>query len=501
MPHSSQGEERAERKGDPDKRLAFVLFRYLMYWDQADLSREAGISQSQISLYVQGHRTVPDAALERTARAAGFPVFLLPLLLKAIRAFRSVAKGRWKLGRILSGDLATGLLGLGQSMVDLVAAPGLPQESAPRSPEEEREAARVLWDRLRHRPADYRITLVEEDEEYRTWALCEQVAAASIEAAGADPQEAVRLAQLAVWIAELCPGPKAWRWRLEGYAGFHLANAHRASGTMPEAREARAWAKKLWEAGATADPGLLNEALVLQIEANLLLYDRQFAEALKFVEKALQLGRSSIAASLLYTKARILEDMDDIQGSTSALEEAAALVDALRETRLALAIRLQLLLNLCLEDRAVEAQHRLGEVRAIAERLNRELDLTRVLWVEGLAAAGVGQSAEAEAKLNQVRVVMAEREIAFDYALATLDLAVVLLAENRTTEVRAFATDLLWIFRSQQMNENALAAVRLFAAAARQESVTVGLARRIRRFLGRAQNDPELKLEEAGAGE
>jgi hypothetical protein len=112
----------------------------------------------------------------------------------------------------------------------------------------------------------------------------------------------------------------------------------------------------------------------------------------------------------------------------------------------------------------------------------------------------VGQSAEAETKLCQVRSVMMERENAFDYALATMDLAVVLLAENRTAEVRAFATDLLWIFRSQQMSENALAALRLFAAAARQESATVGLARRIRRFLDRAQQDPELKLEEMGTG-
>jgi hypothetical protein len=89
---------------------------------------------------------------------------------------------------------------------------------------------------------------------------------------------------------------------------------------------------------------------------------------------------------------------------------------------------------------------------------------------------------------------MAKREIANDYALVTLDLTVVLLAENRTAEVRALATDMIWIFRSQQMSENALAALRLFSAAARQETATVGLARRIRRFLDRAQQDSELKL-------
>jgi transcriptional regulator with XRE-family HTH domain/tetratricopeptide (TPR) repeat protein len=500
MPHGLLGEERAERKGDPDKRLAFVLLRYLRYWDQADLSREAGIAQSQISHYDQGRRTVPADILERTARAVGFPVFLLPFLLRAIRVFRIVAAGRWKIGRVFSGELATGLLGLGQSMVELVAAPSLPQESEPRSPAEEREAALAIWGRLRQRTPNYRIALIEEDEEYRAWALCERVAAESIEAAGEDPQEAVRLAQLATQIAELCPGPGAWRWRLEGYAGIHLANAYRTSGNMPEAREAGARGRKLWEAGATADPGLLNEALVLGLEANLLLADRHFADALKLVEKALRVDHSGITARLLYTKASILVDMDDLQGSTAVLEEAAPLVDAAREPRLALGIRLLLLLNLCLGDRAAEAQQHLGVVRSIAESFNRELDLTRVSWVEGLAAAGVGQNALAEAKLQEVRGVMAERKIANEYALVTLDLAVVLLAENRTAEVRAFATDLLWIFRSQQMNENALAALRLFAAAARQETVTVGLARRIRRFLGRAQHDPELKLEEAGAG-
>ena len=363
-----------------------------------------------------------------------------------------------------------------------------------------RQQAQVLWERLKKHPAERRLLFVEDSRKFRTWALCEGVAAESIEAAGEEPKEAMRLAQLALRIAELCPGLESWRWRLEGYAGFHLANAYRAAGNLPPAREALARAKKLWEAGAPADPGLLNEALVLQIEANLLRADRRFAEALKVIEEALRVDRSGIRASLLYTKAKTLEGIDDLQGSTSVLEEAVPLVDVPQESRLAVGIHLQLLLNLCLGDRAAEAQQRLGEVRSIVERLNRELDLTRVLWLEGLAAAGVGQSAEAEAKLQQVRSVMAQREIAFDYALATLDLAIVLLAENRTAQVRAFATDLLWIFRSQQISENALAALRLFAAAARQETATVGLARRIRRFLYRVQHDPELKLEEPGSG-
>jgi transcriptional regulator with XRE-family HTH domain len=204
-----------ERKADPDKRLALVLLRYSKYWDQSELSREAGISQNQLSLYEQGHRTVPDEVLERVARAVGFPVFLLPLLLKSLRAFRLLAEGRWQIGQMFGGELATGLLGLGQAVAELVAVPDPGREGAPRSPEEERAAASALWERVRGRPHGYREALVEEDEDYRTWALCERVAAESVEMAGDDPQEAARLARLAARIAELCPGSEAWRGRLE----------------------------------------------------------------------------------------------------------------------------------------------------------------------------------------------------------------------------------------------------------------------------------------------
>ncbi|HEX3531404.1 MAG TPA: helix-turn-helix transcriptional regulator [Thermoanaerobaculia bacterium] len=252
-----------ERKGDPDKRLAFVLLRYFKYWDQADLAREARISPGQISLYDQGHRTVPDDVLERAAKAAGFPVFLLPFLLEAIRAFRLLAEGTWKIGRVLGGGLATDLLDLGHSIAEVVTLPAPPSEGSeggPRSPDEEREAARRLWDRIRSRPPGHREALVEEDEDYRTWALCERVAAESLEAAGADPQEALQLAELAVHIAEHCPGSDPWRWRLQGYAGIHHANALQACGDLPAARAAMARAEALWEAGASDG---LNEMPVL----------------------------------------------------------------------------------------------------------------------------------------------------------------------------------------------------------------------------------------------
>jgi len=269
MRHRPRGEESSQPKADPDRRLAFILFRSFKYWDQAAYSQAARISANQVSIYEQGHRTVPDDILQRAAEAVGFPVPLLPFLLKAIRTFRLIAESGGKFGRLLGGAFSMSLLGLGHAAAEVIAVPDQPSEEGPASPQAERERARALWERIRCRPHPHREALVDEDEEFRTWGLVEQVAAASIEAAGDDPQQALQLAELAVRIAELSPGPQAWRWRLQGYARIHLANSRKAVGDLPGARDAIADGKKLWQAGAPDDPGLLDEALVLQIEANL----------------------------------------------------------------------------------------------------------------------------------------------------------------------------------------------------------------------------------------
>jgi len=269
MRHRPRGEESSKPTADPDRRLAFILFRSFKYWDQAAYSQAARISPNQVSLYEQGRRTVPDEILRRGAEAVGFPILLLPFLLKAIRTFRLIAEGEGRFGKLLGGPFSVSLLGLGHAAAEVVVVPDHPPEGAASSPQEERERAWSLWDRMRGLPHSHREALVDEDEDYRTWGLVEQVAAASIEAAGDDPQEALQLAELAVRIAELCPGSEAWRWRLEGYASIHLASSRKASGDTPGALEAIAHGKKLWQAGAHADPGLLDEALVLQLEASL----------------------------------------------------------------------------------------------------------------------------------------------------------------------------------------------------------------------------------------
>ena len=59
---------------------------------------------------------------------------------------------------------------------------------------------------------------------------------------------------------------------------------------------------------------------------------------------------------------------------------------------------------------------------------------------------------------------------------AVLALAVLWLNAGRTAEVKELAIALGWIFKAQGIDREALAALKLFCDAARQESATVELA-------------------------
>jgi hypothetical protein len=90
----------------------------------------------------------------------------------------------------------------------------------------------------------------------------------------------VELAELALAIARRVLGSDLWCRRLLGFAGAHVGNSLRAHGKPQASEEAFLRALPHWKAGAPADPGLLNEARVLGLEASLRLDQRRPIQAL-----------------------------------------------------------------------------------------------------------------------------------------------------------------------------------------------------------------------------
>lgn len=480
----------------PDLGAVLKLLRQARGWKQPHLANAAGVASNLISDYEQGRKPLSRERLERFVGVMGFSAEDIEATLayldlvrgseaspgpgdEAAEIRRAIELTAVQAGRIVAQAV--------RSVMTLLTSEGAALQA--------RQEAASLWARMRHRKPRERLALVEGVMSFRNWALCEKVAAESIAAAPNRPQEALELAKLAVRIAELAPGDAAWRRRLQGYALAHLSNARRVCNDLPGADEAMARARMLWEEGETGDPGLLEKAWLPWIEAALCMDQRRFSDGLKRIDEALALDRGDLKPKILMTKSGILQALGDPKGSTAALLAASPLIDITRQPRLAFGLHFNLLVDLCRLGRAAEAESKLPIVRKLVKLLDEELDLTRVVWLEGRVAAGVGRTAEAVSALQQVRQVFKDRGLAYDYALASLEQAALLLEQGRAAEVRALAKEMLWIFRAQEVHREALAALRLFCEAAAKERATVELARRVVAYLHQAQHDPQLPFE------
>jgi tetratricopeptide (TPR) repeat protein len=113
-------------------------------------------------------------------------------------------------------------------------------------------------------------------------------------------------------------------------------------------------------------------------------------------------------------------------------------------------------------------------------------------WMEARLLEASGEPDRAEEALREVRDRFAEREVAYDFALVSLELAALLLAQDRTSEVRRLAEELLPIFTSRQVHRHALAGLALFQNAATAETATAELVQALIRYLQRARNNPYL---------
>jgi tetratricopeptide (TPR) repeat protein len=125
------------------------------------------------------------------------------------------------------------------------------------------------------------------------------------------------------------------------------------------------------------------------------------------------------------------------------------------------------------------------------------MHLIRLRWVEGKIANDLERFEEAEPALREARDAFVERGIGFDAALVSLDLAALYARQGRTEEVKRLATEMVPIFESRDVHEEALAALLLFKEAAEAERVTLGLLDQIAAYLKRARLDPELRFRDA----
>ncbi len=142
-----------------------------------------------------------------------------------------------------------------------------------------------------------------------------------------------------------------------------------------------------------------------------------------------------------------------------------------------------LTLYLTESGRYQEALQLLDGARPLYHRLGDQMSLIRLRWLEGKIAIALGQLAEAEQLLKEVRKELIERELGFDTALLSLDLADIYARQSRGAEMRLLAEQMIPIFRSRDVHREALAALLTFQRAAEMECVSLGLIREVSNHL------------------
>jgi tetratricopeptide (TPR) repeat protein len=481
----------------PPLGAALRFFRFARGWSAERLALAAGGSApSLISEYETGTKGLSPqrlhellALMDVPPEAADAALFALELAgprPESDSEAETAERERRSIGRAAAR--------VGGSVAELIRSELTAAAQAEKIAQARREAE-ALWETVKGLSPEDRELVVTTAPDYHTSAFCERLCEESARAASDKVAKAVELAGLARRVAERVPGSEASRARVQAYAWAFTGNARRVQGDLPGADEAFLLSAGLWPEEETADISPLDRSRTFDLEASLRQNQGRFEEAVGLLDRALAAGSHGQARSrTLIKKASGLEMMGEHQAAIEALKEAASSLDASSSPRSMLVVRFNLVVNLSLLGRHLEAEALLPEVRDLAVSLGNELDLVRLLWLEGRAAAGLGRRDQAIAALLQVRGEFTAHEIALDAALVSLELAVLYLEEDRTSDVKILAQQMLWIFRAQGVPREALASLRIFCDAAGQETATVELARRVHDDLERARQLQGLKL-------
>ncbi len=498
-----------------------AVLREALDWTQSDLARPSGVKRGSISEYESGKSTPDVVTLERLLSAMRFRWtaldfggwFIEQLLLDCRTPEGGDSSGGTSASLVTASSLATRLSAdvvtasqtaarlskLVLALQDEQKKDDPPSESAnpafsARDRKAERRAAEALWNRIKLLPRREQEEALRGAPPEAQWAVCDLLCKESQRLCDEDPARAAALCELALVAADLAEGGEGVRAKLRGLAWGHLGNALRARGDLDGAEGALASADEFWKVGDDVDG--IEEGIILALKASLRRAQRKFDEAKDLLGRAWLLASGAMfRVQVTVSKAKLLEDMGDLEEAVALLRQVKETVSPEEEARLLFYIWHNLSDTLSKLERFEEAVALLPQTRAYLLRAGGELNRARLMWTEGRITAGLGDIEEGITLLSRVRGEFASRDMAYDMALVSLEVAVLYAGLGRTEQVKTLARHMTPIFQAHAIHREALAALTLFRKAAEREEVTEAFAREVLSYLRKARYNPELRFE------
>jgi pentatricopeptide repeat protein len=269
-----------------------------------------------------------------------------------------------------------------------------------------------------------------------------------------NPARMLHLANLARLAAQACSaetaGSEARRSDLLAQGWRQYGNALRVLGRLHEADPAIAAAWSHWEEG-TRDP-LLRAELCTLATASLRMAQRRFPEAIELCEDAeriyAELGDDHGLAISLVQKAIVLLYSGDAEEAVRTLNQAIPRIDADKDPQLLLAACHNLVRCYAELGRPEHALSIYSEMRDLYRRFDDPLIRLRAAWQEALLLRDLGHLRAAETALLEIRQGFIEREILYEAAVVSLDLASVYVKLQAESELKKTVAETMPIFKA-----------------------------------------------------
>ncbi len=276
----------------------------------------------------------------------------------------------------------------------------------------------------------------------------------------------------------------------------YRANAERAKGNLLAAGDTLRSARGLIRNKGVTDPEVYAE--VDWIEGALRKDQRQFKEAEELLVRAVNLygltGTKEEAAQPLITLGLLYYDLGDYRQATEVTKVAVEMMSPKAAPRSYLCARHNLALFLAESGDYGTAEEILHEDKRLYRRFPDLWTNLRQSWLKGKIAWGLGDLAEAERLLGEVRNGFILQNIGYDAAMVSLDLALIYVQQKRAPELKQLADEMHRIFAAGDVHREAMAALLLFEDAVREERLTAENVEDLAGYLKRARSNPGLRF-------
>ncbi|MEM7048644.1 MAG: tetratricopeptide repeat protein [Acidobacteriota bacterium] len=362
-----------------------------------------------------------------------------------------------------------------------------------RAIERERREARKDFTALLRLPEGRRLERVTGAyKRFRSPFLAEELLRKSRSFIPADPRQAFHFAELANTVAQWSQN-RAFGAELQTQALANMANAQRALGELRTADALFRQARSVVRMEGVTDK--LVYAELDSYEGTLRRVQRSFDEAETLFERAVLhsrlAGDDERVARTLLSISELYRAMGESEKALVSAREALELLDPEEQARLCLMARHNVAHSLCDLERFEPAAAAFDEAKTLYARFEDFWTQQRADWLEGKILRGLGRPRDAETVLRGVRERFVTQDEAYDAALVSIDLALVMADLGRSHDMQVLAEEMMPLFQAVELHREAMATLLLFQQAVRENALTGAMVREMGRFMEQARRNFE----------